>query len=356
MRRTTTALSVATVLLLAGAAMAQERGPQPGFAGEDRLFGPDVERGEGLRARRGERAQRGEARRHRLPPAVHEAILEQFDSDGDGRLSREERQAGGESLREAVKAALDELRAQLIAEFDVDGDGALSEDERLAAREAKRAEIEARRAELLERYDADESGRLEREEMEQAIADGEIPERPGRHGRRGRGGPGGPGGEGFGPPLDGDGPHGARGEFGPGPRHDGRGPHGRALSPELLERFDLDADGELSQEERHAAHDEMRHRFEQRRAEAVEEFDTDGDGALTGDEREAARAEIRRRVHLRLAVRAADVDGDGSLSAEELVDAGVRIVEGEPAMDANGDGVVNDADFEALANSMDAER
>ena len=52
-------------------------------------------------------------------------MLEQWDADGDGRLSREERDDARAARREA------DLEA-----WDADGDGRLSRDEREAAREA----------------------------------------------------------------------------------------------------------------------------------------------------------------------------------------------------------------------------
>ena len=57
------------------------------------------------------------------PREVPAEILEQFDTDGDGELSKEER-----------KAARDARRAERIAKYDTDGDGELSKAEKEAAR------------------------------------------------------------------------------------------------------------------------------------------------------------------------------------------------------------------------------
>ncbi|MEO1128679.1 MAG: hypothetical protein AAFX05_03110 [Planctomycetota bacterium] len=342
MRRTRT-LTAATVLLITGAAMAQQAAPAP----EDLFFEPgdvaveDGQRGERRRggAERRERGARGEGRRGGLPPEVKAALTAQFDTNQDGTLSRDEIQEAGEAFRTAAKAAMEEHKAAIVAQFDTDGDGELNETERTAAREAKKAEREARRAELLEQYDADGSGRLDREEIEQAVADGAMPER--QRGRRGgRGGKGDRGG--FGGGDDNAGQRARRG--------------GRGLSPEQLAEFDLDGDGLLGDTEREQARVQMRQRFESRRAQAIEEFDSNGDGELTGAERDAARAAMKARVAKIRALRSADLDGDGAISAEELIDAGVRIAEGDPKLDVNADGIVDDGDFDALVNEVDTTR
>lgn len=64
-----------------------------------------------------------------------EEMLRLYDADGDGQLSREERQAAREWMRERAQAARDEF----IARFDTDGDGELNEAEREAARRYMRS-------------------------------------------------------------------------------------------------------------------------------------------------------------------------------------------------------------------------
>lgn len=51
-----------------------------------------------------------------------------FDKDGDGTLSKSE--------REAARAAMKERHAKILEQFDKDGDGTLSEEERAAAKAA----------------------------------------------------------------------------------------------------------------------------------------------------------------------------------------------------------------------------
>ena len=60
------------------------------------------------------------------------AVLEEFDGDGDGRLSRDEREA-------AHAARRDRRRQGGLDRFDTNGDGRLTGDERSAAREARAA-------------------------------------------------------------------------------------------------------------------------------------------------------------------------------------------------------------------------
>lgn len=161
--------------------------------------------------------------------AVHERLLAEADTDGDGVLSDEERAAmerpfgehgprgpcagtpsasearpgrgmcrgGGRGrgphgpasfrrllwiydadssgeLDDAERAILEAdlearaaaLEAATLAAFDADGDGALSDAELEAAREAHRAERETRRAAELATYDSDGDGRLNREERQ----------------------------------------------------------------------------------------------------------------------------------------------------------------------------------------------
>ncbi len=111
----------------------------------------------------------------------------------------------------------------------------------------------------------------------------------------------------------------------PQPRHWGAGGMmpGREMSEEdraamreemqrrMMERFDTDKDGQISSEERAAAHAEMNNRRPQgpegrvhpgnrrrphsERPEMIERFDTDKDGQLSEAEREAARAAVQER-------------------------------------------------------------
>ena len=75
------------------------------------------------------------------------AFIKKFDKDGDGELSKEERQA-------ADKAS-EERKLQYIKKFDKDGDGELSKEERQAAGKAS----EKRKLEFKKKSDKDGSER-----------------------------------------------------------------------------------------------------------------------------------------------------------------------------------------------------
>jgi Ca2+-binding EF-hand superfamily protein len=101
-------------------------------------------------------------------------------------------------------------------------------------------------------------------------------------------------------------------------------PDRAAKHAERIKRFDKDGDGQLSDAERAAAKKEMKGRGEKGRERAVKRFDKDGDGALNEAERsharEIARAHNRGRMHERLVTRF-DKDGDGRLTDEERAEA-----------------------------------
>ena len=70
--------------------------------------------------------EKEKGKKHRVPPGIKQ-LIEKFDTDGDGKLSDEEKEAA----REARKA-------EFLKKFDKDGDGELSPEERKAAGEAMR--------------------------------------------------------------------------------------------------------------------------------------------------------------------------------------------------------------------------
>lgn len=133
----------------------------------------------------------------------------------------------------------------------------------------------------------------------------------------------------------------------------GRGRGGRSgedrsqRKAQMLERFDADGDGQLSDAERQTAREEHEARRQARddsrpaaagssfgqedtgrgpakmseegRQKMLERFDTDGDGVLSDSEREAAREARRaeREAHHQAMLAKYDADGDGALSEEE---------------------------------------
>lgn len=84
------------------------------------------------------------------------------------------------------------------------------------------------------------------------------------------------------------------------------------LPPAILEKFDTDKDGKLSEDERKAMHEAKEAKMAEHRKEMVTKYDADGDGKLNDEEREKAKAE-----HHALMIKKFDTDGDGKLSEEE---------------------------------------
>lgn len=99
----------------------------------------------------------------------HEKILQEFDGNGDGALSCEERVAARESRHQ-------QRRHDALERFDADGDGRLTRDERSAARQARAA----RRAERIAQRDGMRRDRLmKRCESGEGLGDARHPGGPG---------------------------------------------------------------------------------------------------------------------------------------------------------------------------------
>jgi hypothetical protein len=139
-------------------------------------------------------------------------------------------------------------------------------------------------------------------------------------------------------PGNGDGP----GRQGP--------PPGGPRKERILEKFDADKDGQLSESERAAAKAEM----EARKAADLKAYDKDGDGELSKAERQALGEAKRAERHAEI-LKKYDADKDGVLSEEER--AKVREEMGPPPerrkemrdqakkrFDTDGDGVLSEAE------------
>lgn len=121
-------------------------------------------------------------------------------------------------------------------------------------------------------------------------------------------------------------------------RHDRqRKPHRPKMNPEMrgmailgrtlvMEKYDKDKDGKISEEEIIVIKEDMKKERETRRAEMLKKFDKDGDGKLSKEERQAMREEwekahpdIVKKMEERRAemMKKFDKDGDGKLSPEE---------------------------------------
>ncbi len=172
-------------------------------------------------------------------------LLEKFDADGDGKLSEEER---AKAKADFVKTH-PELHAKMIKKFDKDGDGKLNEEERKAAHEAMKERAKGRgkeielteeqRAEikkhLLEKFDTDKDGKLSEEETKAAREELRKQMMKMRAAMIVLGGPG-----------------------------RGKGPRNPEMRKKLLEKFDVDKDGKLNEEERKAAGKALKERMKDR--------------------------------------------------------------------------------------------
>ncbi len=235
-----------------------------------------------------------------------------YDKDGDGRVSPAEVGTDPEIFRL----------------LDADGDGWITPSDLGAARRAAHppagakdkppeagadtpAAARGRRdwralAERLKAMDADGDGRISREEY-----DGDVPfERLDQNG------------DGF---LDGQDRRGSREGGRRGPR-----------DPEaLFRRFDKNGDGKLAGEELP-------------RPGMLQRLDTDGDGAVGKEEFTKAMARFRREAGARgrptpQSFRRFDTNRDGQVTRDEFPGPDERF----RALDANGDGVLTDADRQA---------
>lgn len=135
-----------------------------------------------------------------------EAFTKKYDKDGNGELSREEVREGMQAEWKERDpegfARFEKQRADFLKKYDADGNGELSDEERRTGFETVRKEAEAKMQELTKKYDKDGDGRLNREEREAITPEDREglpffggPGGPGGPGGRGQGGPGGQGGQ-----------------------------------------------------------------------------------------------------------------------------------------------------------------
>lgn len=73
-----------------------------------------------------------------------------------------------------------------------------------------------------------------------------------------------------------------------------KGKHRKAMKKKMLERFDADKDGKLSEDERKTARETIRKERKEIRAAVLKEFDVDGDGKLSPEEREGVREWVKK--------------------------------------------------------------
>lgn len=211
--------------------------------------------------------------------ADFEARLAEFDKDGDGTLSDEER-----------RAMMEKFRADRMAQLDTNGDGEVDADERLDAM------INSRRGRrLVDRFDADGDGMLDPEER-QALKDDMARREAEREARRiDR------------YDTDGDGMLSEAEERAAAEQE-------RRQREERFEQFtsqyDRDGDGELDADERHDAFTTMRDDREVRSF--VRRFDSNRDGVIDTVDFNAFLALYQSGDNR------ADVNGDGSIDALDV--------------------------------------
>lgn len=225
--------------------MAQEAPQQP----QDQ-HAPGNAKQQGPKGHRGHRAPKGN-----LPPGAmligHRLLLEKYDTDGDGKLSDDERKA----VQEDAKKLHDAKKAEILAKFDKDGDGKLSDDERKAMREdwsknhpeitekmkeKRQQQLRQHREEMIKKFDTDGDGKLSddernamRESMKKDHPNGHKGQGPkGKRGQRSERPDGGPRGES---------PHKGAGQPIPGA--------GILIESLVVAKYDKDGDGKLSEEE-----------------------------------------------------------------------------------------------------------
>jgi len=119
-----------------------------------------------------------------------------------------------------------------------------------------------------------------------------------------------------------------------------RGGRGGNRMGQMMENFDTNGDGQLTQEEIDTA-----------RAAKLAEFDADGDGQLTLEEYQALWLDaMRERMVDRF--QSHDDDGDGQVTVEEFNEDFANIVD---RMDRNDDGVLSSDDRRRQRQGADAE-
>ena len=129
----------------------------------------------------------------------------------------------------------------------------------------------------------------------------------------------------------------------------------------LVRRFDADGDGQLGEAETASmeqAKEEWRARIESAKARFMEKWDANADGQLEEGEKSAIRESFRARLAERRAAFIAewDTDGDGELSEAERgavrEQMRARIEEWRQKMDADGDGRVSREEMRAGFRAM----
>lgn len=190
----------------------------------------------------------------------------QWDLDGDGKFSDEERKVYQKKMRERYA----EMQKEYIRKYDKDGDGKVTGDEWKAANEARMKAWREQNPEAAKLYD-ERMAKYKKQQEEQIR----------KYDKNGDG------------KLTGSEWDGVREEQMEAWKQ--RDPEGyeryQKRMADYVKQHDSDGDGKLSTEERQAAYAKQREQWQQQQAERIKKYDKDGDGKLNREESEAARKE-----------------------------------------------------------------
>lgn len=231
----------------------------------------------------GRRDGRGDRRGGRDGFGRMEDMINEFDTDGDGILNQEERDALAESMRQ-----------RMTDRFDLNGDGMVSIEEQFAARRSFLTDLDMdsrRGARVLAEYDLDGDGVLS--EAETAAMNQRLDERDSER------------------------------------------------MAEIVEEYDTDGDGAMSDEETLAMQDQQFNEQRSRWDQFAVQYDEDGDGNLNADERVTARDTIIDQREMDRFLSRYDTNSDrqiGTSDYERFTDAYGKK---EPYGDVNRDDIFN---------------
>ncbi len=172
----------------------------------------------------------------------------------------------------------DPHRAAFMEKFDTNKDGRIDEQEKQAIRQAHEARKAEFQKKLLEKYDANKDGQLDDQEKAAIKADFEKNCQGRRHMRHGGHGPAMP------PPC-------CCGGKNPGP------------PPAFMERFDTNKDGQIDEQEKQAIREAREARKAEFQKKLLEKYDANKDGQLDDQEKAAIKADFEKncqgRRHMR---------------------------------------------------------
>ncbi len=143
-------------------------------ARQDRVGKKGKGKGDARKGRQGGGRRGGKDQAGRRERMSRKQALAKFDTDKDGKLSKDE--------RAKMMAAMKKHRQEMLKKrFDKDGDGKLNADEK-AAMDKFVGKMEAKRKKMVKKFDADGDGKLNKEERQKMEAS--RPDRDGKGGKK----------------------------------------------------------------------------------------------------------------------------------------------------------------------------